>query len=400
MITYQYSGINRFGKRVRGEMQARNVGDFEKRIKDTQITILTYKEKPQPFYAFLVKKNINKKDVIVITTQIRQLLNAGVPFMEVLDDLQESYENKFVRAMLATIYEDMSGGSTFSEALKVYEKEFGAVYISLVTVGETTGQLDVILKRLEDMMKWELALASKAKKVMIYPSIVAFVVIGVVFLMMLFVVPQLVSFMESIEGELGFATVALIATSAFIQNNIMLIIIFPFVLVFVVKYWLAKSEKFRLKFDTFILKINIIGPVLYNIKIARLASSISIMYSSGTGFTDSLRMSTTVLGNKFLEKNVIHSIGLIEEGGKIFESFKEADVFPAMAIRMIKVGEISGNMDEALANISEYYDLEAKDQIDKIEPAIEPILTIVMAVVIGWVMIAVLGPVYDSLGDI
>ncbi len=400
MIVYKYSGINRFGKRVKGEVQANNIQDLEQRLRTSNITVLSFKEKSKPLFSFLQKKRVSKRDIITITVQIRQLLGAGVALMDILDDLRETYENETVREMLSSVYEDMEGGSSLSEALKTYEKEFGPVYVSLVSVGEKTGQLEQLLKRLEEMMKWEESLASKAKKVMIYPSIVALVVVGVVLMMMLFVVPELVSFIEEMEGELGFATIALIATSAFIQKNIMLIMISPFIIVALLKYLLNYSEKFKEKFDYAILKIKIIGPVLYNLKIARLASSLSVMYASGVSFTDSLRMSVNVLNNRYLEKNIVLAVTLIEDGSKIYEAFQKANIFPSMAIRMIKVGEVSGNMDEALLNISDYYDAEAKNMIEKIEPSIEPILTIVMAAVVGWVMVAVLGPIYDTVSKV
>jgi len=400
MIVYKYSGINRFGKRVKGEVQANNIQDLEQRLRTSNITVLSFKEKSKPLFSFLQKKRVSKRDIITITVQVRQLLGAGVALMDILDDLRETYENETVREMLSSVYEDMEGGSSLSEALKTYEKEFGPVYVSLVSVGEKTGQLEQLLKRLEEMMKWEESLASKAKKVMIYPSIVALVVVGVVLMMMLFVVPELVSFIEEMEGELGFATIALIATSAFIQKNIMLIMISPFIIVALLKYLLNYSEKFKEKFDYAILKIKIIGPVLYNLKIARLASSLSVMYASGVSFTDSLRMSVNVLNNRYLEKNIVLAVTLIEDGSKIYEAFQKANIFPSMAIRMIKVGEVSGNMDEALLNISDYYDAEAKNMIEKIEPSIEPILTIVMAAVVGWVMVAVLGPIYDTVSKV
>lgn len=400
MIVYKYSGINRFGKRVKGEVQANNIQDLEQRLRTSNITVLSFKEKSKPLFSFLQKKRVSKRDIITITVQIRQLLGAGVALMDILDDLRETYENETVREMLSSVYEDMEGGSSLSEALKTYEKEFGPVYVSLVSVGEKTGQLEQLLKRLEEMMKWEESLASKAKKVMIYPSIVALVVVGVVLMMMLFVVPELVSFIEEMEGELGFATIALIATSAFIQKNIMLIMISPFIIVALLKYLLNYSEKFKEKFDYAILKIKIIGPVLYNLKIARLASSLSVMYASGVSFTDSLRMSVNVLNNRYLEKNIVLAVTLIEDGSKIYEAFQKANIFPSMAIRMIKVGEVSGNMDESLLNISDYYDAEAKNMIEKIEPSIEPILTIVMAAVVGWVMVAVLGPIYDTVSKV
>lgn len=400
MITYNYTGINRFGKRVRGEIQANNTQDMEQRLKTSQVTILTYKEKPKSPFAFLSKKKIKKRDIITVTSQFRQLLGAGVSLMEILEDLRETYEDESVREMLASIHEEMEGGKSFSEALRPFENEFGSIYISLVLVGEKTGQLDIILKKLEEMIRWEVELAAKAKKVMIYPSIVAFVVIGVVLLMMLFVVPELVTFIEEMGGELGWATLALIATSSFIQEYIVFILLSPFIITIAMKYALSKSKKFREKFDRFSLNVTIIGPVLYNLKIARLASSLAVMYASGVGFTESLRMSKKVLGNTYLENNVEMSVRMIEDGGKIHESFKEAEVFPSMGIRMVKVGEISGNMDSALINISDYYETEAKDMIDKIEPAIEPLLTIIMAVVVGWVMIAVLGPVYDTVAQV
>lgn len=400
MNSYKYTGINRFGKRVKGEMQANNPLDLEQRLKSTQIDMLSCKERKSSSFSLLGKKRISRRDVITVTVQFRQLLKAGVPLMEILEDLKSSYEVEIVREMLSSVYESMEGGKSFSESLAPYEKEFGTVYISLVSVGEQTGELEKILKSLEDMIKWEENLASKAKKVMIYPSIVAAVVLGVVIMMMIFVVPQLLTFIDEMGGEIGFATIALIATSNFVQEYILYILAFPFVAVFAFKKLLAKFPEFRMKFDQSIFRISIIGPVLYNLKIARIANSLAVMYGAGVGFTDSLRMAASVASNKYLEQNVATSIRLIEDGGKIHESFKEANVFPAMAIRMVKVGEMSGNMDEALNNVSEYYDTEAKEQIEKIEPAIEPLLTVIMAIAVGWVMIAVLGPVYDTISQV
>ena len=302
--------------------------------------------------------------------------------------------------MLASIYEAMEGGKTFSEALMPYESVFGEVYVSLVSVGEKTGKLEEILVNLAEMLKWEDELISKAKKVMIYPAIVATVVIGVVVLMMLFVVPELVGFISSMGGELGFATVALIATSEFIQKYILELFLTPIICIVLYKVARKKSPKFKLKTDEKILNIPIIGAVLYKLKLARIANSLAVMYSAGVSFPESLRMSSIIAGNKYLEKNILHSVQLIENGQPIFEAFEESNVFPPMAIRMVKVGELSGGMDTALKNVSYFYDREAKELIDKIEPAIEPILTVVMGAVVGWIMVAVLGPIYDTIAQV
>lgn len=399
MQNFNYTGINKFGKRVTGVLPATNEHELEQKLRKSHIDLLSFK-KQSSFFAGLNKKKIPRKDIIGFTFQMEQLLKAGVPLMEILDDLKDNFENDSVKEMLANIYEAMEGGKTFSEGLRAYDDVFGEVYVSLVSVGEKTGKLEEILADLADMLKWEDELASKAKKVMIYPAIVATVVIAVVILMMLFVVPELLGFIGSMGGELGFATVALIATSAFIQNYILELIVIPIITVFIYKFWRKKSPEFKLKTDEMTLNVWVIGPVLYSLKLARIANSLAVMYGAGVSFTESLRMASIIAGNKYLEKNINEAVKIIEEGKPIHEAFQEAKVFPPMAIRMVKVGELSGGMDSALKNVSYFYDREAKELIDKIEPAIEPLLTVIMGFVVGWVMIAVLGPIYDTIAQV
>lgn len=400
MIHYRYTGITQQGKRVSGDIQAENERDLEQRLASAEIDILTFKEKKQSLFSTISKKKITKRDVITVTAQIRQLLRAGITLMEIIDDLRSTFENDSIKEILANVYESMEGGDSFSEALKPYEGEFGKVYISLVAVGERTGQLDLVLKSLEEMLKWEESLASKAKKVMVYPAIVGFVVIMVVVLLMVFVVPELLGFIKEMGGELGFATIALIATSNFIQENLLFLIVAPFVISFLFKQALRRYPSFRLWYDRNIFNIGIFGPILYNLKIARFTNSLAVMYSAGLGFIESTQLASDVVGNKYIEQNIQRSIQLIEEGAHINVAFAEAEVLPLMATRMVKVGEVSGNMDEALFEVSEYYDTAAKESIEKIEPAIEPLLTVIMGAVVGWVMMAVLGPIYETISKV
>ena len=399
MENYNYTGINKYGKRVTGVMPAANGQELEQKLIKSHIDLLTYKKQSSSF-SLLGKPKITRKDVIGVTFQLEQLLRAGVPLLEIIDDLKDNFESDAVKEMLANVYESMEGGTTFSESLKKFENDFGEVYISLVSVGEKTGQLEDILLDLANMLKWEDELVSKAKKVMIYPAIVATVVIGVVILMMLFVVPELLGFITSMGGELGFATIALIATSGFIQAYIIELFVVPVVLIYALKWWRSKSDRFKLKTDEWVLNINIIGPIIHKLKLARVANTLAVMYGAGISFTECMKMSSTVAGNTYLQRNIDLAVRLIQEGKPIHEAFESAEVFPKLAISMIKVGENSGQMDEALSNVSYFYDREAKEMIEKIEPAIEPILTVVMGFVVGWVMIAVLGPIYDTIAQV
>lgn len=399
MQNFKYTGINRYGKRVRGVVSANDQVDLNQKLRKQQINVISSSKQGGSLFG-QSKAKVTRKELIFITFQLAQLLKAGVPLLEVLDDLKNSIESESAKEMLTEIHDLMQGGSTFSEALTTYKKVFGNVYVALVSVGENTGKLDEILTNLGEMLKWEDELASKAKKVMIYPAIVATVVIAVVILMMLFVVPELLGFITSMGGEIGLATTALIATSAFIQNYIIELFVIPIALVYLLKWWRTKSEKFTLKTDELALKISIIGPIIHKLKLARVANTLSVMYGAGISFTESMKMSSTVAGNTFLKRKIDFAVQMIQEGKPIHEAFESAEVFPKLAISMIKVGENSGQMDEALSNISYFYDREAKEMIEKIEPAIEPILTVVMGFVVGWVMIAVLGPIYDTIAQV
>lgn len=400
MPLYQYSGINREGRRIKGELQADNQMDLEQRLTSLSIEVLSFKEKSKGIFSFSRQKKLTRRDIILMTSEIRRLLKAGIRLMDILNDLRNTYETERAREILADIYESMEGGDTFSEALLPYKDEFGNVYLTLISVGEKSGALLSVLYNLEQMFKWEEQLISKAKKIMIYPAIVATVVISVVILLMVLVVPQLLSFIKTMGGELGFATTSLIATSEFIQNHLVGLLISPFILYFLFKYFYRKYFGFQLWVDEHIFKIKLIGKVMYELKIARFANSLSVMSSAGVNFMEGMKLSGAVVNNAYMERNILDAVKLIEDGNEINKSFAEANVMPLMATRMVKVGELSGNIDEALNEVSEYYDTAAKETIDKIEPAIEPILTVVMGVVVGWVMIAVLGPVYDTISKV
>lgn len=399
MENYNYTGINKFGKRVTGVLPAANEQELEQKLLKSQIDLLNYRKQSSSF-SLLSKPKVTRRDVINLTFQMEQLLRAGVALLEIINDLKDNFESDAVKEMLANISEAMEGGATYSEALRNFEEEFGEVYISLVSVGEKTGKLEDILLDLGNMLKWEDELVSKAKKVMIYPAIVATVVIAVVIMMMLFVVPELLGFITSMGGEIGLATTSLIWTSNFIQNYILEIIIIPIILVLLIKWWRRQSADFKLKTDEMSFHVWIIGPVIYKLKLARIANSLAVMYGAGVSFPESLRMASIIAGNKYLEENINQAVRLIEEGMPIHEAFEEASVFPLMAVRMIKVGELSGGMDKALLNVSYFYDREAKELIEKIEPTIEPLLTVIMGFIVGWVMIAVLGPIYDTISQV
>ncbi|MBD3727112.1 MAG: type II secretion system F family protein, partial [Moraxella osloensis] len=307
-------------------------------------------------------------------------------------------DNARLRNILNNIYENMLGGKTFSEALSDFSDVFDEVYRGLVKVGEQTGQLEKILAELTSMLKWQDELSAKAKKIMIYPAIVGMVVGGVTIFMMTVVVPQIVGFVKDMGGELPLQTQALLATSEFIVNDWYWLIIVPGAFVMTYKYLRKTNPNFVVASDKFFLHLKPFGPIFFRIKLARMANTMAVMYAAGVGLRDILETTGRIVSNAYLQQQIQGIYSQIEQGQSLYSAFEQTQTFPKLFNKLIKVGENSGKLDEALRNLSYIYDREAKEAIDKIEPAIEPAITLFLAIIIGWVLMSVLGPIWDSLG--
>jgi type IV pilus assembly protein PilC len=399
MQKYNYVGINSEQHRVRGQLIAANLPDAERQLAQMGIELLSLRVKKEAF-AFMQRKQVSNKDIITMTFQIEQLLRSGVPLLDILNDMQASFPPGYFRDLLSGLYDSMLNGATFAEALSRYPNDFDEVYISLVAIGEKTGQLEMILHDLGMNMRWQDELESKAKKIMIYPTIVFSVVMLVITFLMLFLVPELVKFIQGMGQELGFMTLSLISVSNYFVDYWHVTAILMVLLFILFKLLMYRSLGFRKKVHQWILKMPLIGSILFKLKIARMTSTMAIMYAAGVSLQQIISMAGKVVGNDYLYERLTEVENHIMDGHTIVNSFASVNIFPPLILKLIKVGETTGRMDESLRNISYFYDREAKELIEKVEPAIEPIITLILAVLVGWVMMATLGPVYDIIGSI
>lgn len=399
MQKFVYLGINREGKRVRGDLIATNLPDAERQLAQMGVELLSLRTHEDKF-SFLKRKRVSNKDIITMTFQIEQLLRSGVPLLDILNDMQASFPAGYFRDVLSGLYDSMLNGATFAEALSRYPDEFNEVYISLVAIGEKTGQLELILHDLGVNMRWQDELESKAKKIMVYPSIVFSVVMLVITFLMMFLVPELVKFIESMGQELGFLTLSLIAVSNYFVHYWHITAVSAIGLFIGFKLLMYRSDVFRKRVHQWQLEMPLVGSILFKLKIARMTSTMAIMYAAGVSLQQIISMAGKVVGNDYLFDHLKEVERLILDGNSIANSFTSVNIFPPLILKLIKVGETTGRMDEALRNISYFYDREAKELIEKVEPAIEPIITLILAVLVAWVMMATLGPVYDIMGNI
>ena len=274
------------------------------------------------------------------------------------------------------------------------------MYVTLVRVGEETGNLSDVLKDLTETIMWQDELASHTRKILIYPAIVTAVVICVVSFLMIYLMPQLLPFIKNIGTDIPIYTKVLMSTSKAFVNYWYIIFSLPVILYVAAVIMANKNIAVRYFIDGLKLKLWVIGPLVVKIKLARFANYFAMMYSSGITVLDALGISEDMVDNLVLEKSINKARTSIAEGSQISESFESVGFFPSMIVRMLKVGEDTGAMDEALLNVSYFYNREVKESIDKLEPALLPILTIILGGIMMWIMMAVLGPVYDAISTI
>ena len=399
MPEYRYRAMTDAGKIQNGKLHVANPMELNHRLTKLKLDLISYKElKLSRFGSF--QRRMSRKELINIVFQLEQLSRAGVPLLEGLGDIREGSDSAYVRQLLSGVIESIQGGEKFSEALSKYPGDFDTVFVALIKVGEETGELSEILRKMGDTLRWADELISKAKKIMIYPSIVAAVVFSVTAFLMVYLVPQIIPFIAEMGGTVPAHTKALIYTSEFFIKYWWAIIFVPFALMFFVKRAAKVSDKFRYQYDKFKMRIPLFGPLSLKIRLARFASYLALLYASGVTFMRALEICESLVDNLVLSEAICDIRQKISEGSSISEAFEQMQTFPALVVRMMRVGENTGDLDSSLLNVSYFYNREIQETIDKIEPAITPILTVVMGVTLGWIMLSVLGPIWDTVANI
>ncbi len=393
MALYLYSSINERGRTIRGNMVAENEIDLETRLKEVGLDLVNYREAKRKTGG---KSKIKLKDMIILCLHLEQLCRAGVPIHEALADVRDSTESRKLRDIMTDVLEKVKGGNTLSEALHGYPRVFNEVFVGLIAAGEKNGKLTESFVHMSDHLKWTNDLRRKVKKAVTYPIVLLVVLSAVIAILMVFVVPKLIKFIIDQGFEIPFHTRTLIWTSHAFQEDWYLIFGIPTGITMVLMSLYRASENFAYKVDGLMLRAPIIGGTIRKINLARFTHFFSVMFKSGIDIPDALMSSRRVVGNRVIKESVEVVHRAIIEGNNLTASLRMSNQFPTLVIRMFKVGEDSGNMNDALTNIKFFYDREVADAVDGMVGLIQPTLTVVMGSIIFWVIAAVFGPLYQS----
>lgn len=348
----------------------------------------------------LTAQRIKVRDLIQLFTHLDQMQGAGIPLLDALSDIRDTTENDRLRDIMSEIYRDVSEGSSLSEAMANHPRVFSNLYISLIASGETTGDMNAIYRQLVKYLRWVDEMQRKVKKATRYPIILVVVVVLVVVVMMGFVVPEIVGFIRNLDQELPIYTTALMATSEFFKQYWWAVLLVPIFLVVLLKVGRKLSGGFAYKLDQLWLRAPIAGNLIRKINIARFAQTFGALYSSGIDVLGALKSARQTVGNLALGEALENVHEQVSNGAPLSDAFNSSGEFPSMVVRMLRIGEESGNLTEVLDQVSEFYTNDVDEAVQGLITMIEPLLTALLGGMILWIAVAVFGPIYSSFEDL
>ncbi len=398
MPSYRYRAVDANGVIVEGNLDATNERTLDAQLQHSGLEMLRCVEQGRGI--FRRRSKVSRKDLIGFCFHMEQMTRAGLPMLEALADLRDSVDNTSFQEVIGNLIAAVEVGNTMSQAMAEYPDVFDDVFVNLIAVGEESGELPDVMLKLTESLKWQDELMAKAKTVIMYPAFVGVVVLGVMLFMMLYVVPQMVDFIKEMGQTLPIHTRALIAFSSFLTNHWWWAVPLPFVIGLLIKIQADRSDSFRFTVDGWKLRMWYVGPIFSKVVLSRFASYFALCYGAGLDVLNSLRIAEDIVGNAVVRKGVQDMSSHIADGKSLSQSIDATGMFPPLVVRMVRMGESTGLLDNALHNVSYFYDREVTESIDRLKAMIEPAMTVVLGGIMGWIMLSVLGPIYETISSI
>ncbi|WP_263258818.1 MULTISPECIES: type II secretion system F family protein [Pseudomonas] len=391
--SFTWEGTDRKGTKVKGEMTGLNPALIKAQLRKQGINPTRVRKKSMSLFG--KGKKIKPMDIALFTRQLATMMSAGVPLLQAFDIIGEGFDNPNMRKMVDDIKQDVAAGNSLANSLRKQPQYFDDLYCNLVDAGEQSGALETLLDRVATYKEKTEALKKKIKKAMTYPAAVVVVAVIVSAILLIKVVPQFQSVFEGFGAQLPAFTLMVIAISEVLQEWWLLVLGGIFVLAFVLRHFYKKSEKFRDATDRGLLKIPLIGSILYKSAIARYARTLATTFAAGVPLVDALDSVAGATGNVVFRNAVEKIKGDVSTGMQLNFSMRTTGVFSSMAIQMTAIGEESGSLDEMLSKVATFYEDEVDNMVDNLTTLMEPMIMAVLGVLVGGLIIAMYLPIFQ-----
>ncbi len=396
MPAFKYRAINKKGEKIEGNFIANNENEVLAMIRGKEYYPVLVKKTSQRKKIDLsyIFSKVKKKDVAVLCRQLSTLLNAGLDILNCVHILRQQTENKKLTFSLNEIYEDIQRGSTLSEAMNKYNNIYPQLLINMIEAGEATGSLNNVVEKMAQHYEKESKMDNKINNAMVYPIVLGIVSIGVVVFLLTYVMPTFMTMFESSGTEMPVLTKKLLAVSNIMRNYWYLLLIATTAMIIGLRE-LAKKEKVENVLETIKLKMPILKNINQIIITSRFTRNLSIVLYSGISIIEALEIVSKVVGNKLVERKLLESREKIMKGISLAETLKDINIFPPMVLAMIKIGEESGSLDSILEKTANFYDEEVETKLSKIATLIEPMMILFMGLIVAFIVVAMILPIFD-----
>jgi len=401
MAKFKYKAITEDGRVIEGEGEFSSLSELVDKLRRENLTLISSKELTEKKGLSVeislpsLFGGISDRDWAILCRQLAVLVGAGVGLVEALELVAEQVQNKRLREALLEVAREIEEGSSFYAALSKRKDIFPELLINLVAVGEETGELDLVLRRASEYYEKMAFIKGKIKSASFYPAFVLFVATVIVFGILTFVVPKFESIYKSLGGELPLPTQMLVKISKLLQENIPLLIAGAFLFFFLFTYFYKRSYGFRKRVHEFILKVPKFKELAEKAALARFSRTMATLFSAGVPIDRALQISAKVVGLIPIEEAIEKALNSVLEGKPLWKALQETGRFPRLIVVMIRVGEETGNLDEMLNTIANFYEEEVDRFIEGLISLIEPMLIVFLGVVIGLILIALYLPIFE-----
>ena len=401
MANFKYKAINSEGQRIEGSQSADSESQVREMLLSNQYYPLSIeKENSKSKSSFSFNRKVKLKDIAVFCRQFYVMLDSGLSIGKALNILIEQGEKPKIREALIGVNGDLKRGETLANSMRKRKDVFPNLLTSMIDAGERSGNLDIILKRMAEYYEKETKIRGKIKSAMIYPIVLGVVAIIAITFILTFVMPTFVQMFEENNVDLPTSTKMVLGTSKMLgKYGIIIFLILVTAIILLGKY--LKSEEGQYKLSVINLKIPVIKKLTQKIIVSRFTRTMGIVSSSGMSLVTSLEIVASVVGNKIAERELLKVKEKVLKGEGLGDSIMKIKIFPPMLASMVKVGEEAGSLDSILDKTADFYDDELEREIQTATALIEPAMIVVMGIIIGFLLISILTPMfkmYNSIG--
>jgi len=398
-MQYNYVGYTDARSVVTGRVDADSEQIAERMLANLGYRIISIKPASRffPDSGKLLVRSVNTFELVIFTRQLALLLESGVSIVRSLELLQVQITDRSLKKVLGEVVVDIRRGNSLSSAMEKHKHVFSKMYCRMVAVGEQSGGLESVLKNLADFIEKQAAAMQKLKSAMLYPAIVIGVAIVVAVIMITFLLPAITELFKALGGELPLQTRMLIWMMDFLKVY-GLYLLAGIICLCVIVFAYTRTKKGRLNFDRFALRVPMLGRIVWLNELARLCRSLAILFRSGVPLPEAVLLSSQASNNTMLVKNLVEVQGEMLRGEGLAGPMRKRWVFLPLLVEMAKVGEETGHLDSTLSTVADSYEIESDRRTQTMLTMIEPAMTIAIGLVVGFLALSIIGPIYSSLG--